>query len=177
MKCNFATFFVVNSNKCKLSNSLLILHSLYCIAPFNTWVFSIGITTRDARPNIKVVFRARCWAEWWIKQRDDISRERGWWAECLTYYLSSWRVGWSRKVISHCGRRQGGGGSGTRGACRVEKRSRWWWRVGVTGEIRGPDASFFNSGVQGWASYGDSCRCLLAVTWNENVRMFAVRGM
>jgi len=55
----------------------------------------------------------------------------GWWAGYLTYYLSSWRVGWSRKVISHCGRRQGGGGSGTRGACRAEKRSRWWWRVGV----------------------------------------------
>jgi hypothetical protein len=73
---------------------------------------------------------------------------RSWWAGCLTYYLSSWRVGWSRKVISHCGRRQGGGGSDTRGACRAEKRSRWWWREGVTGEIRGPDASFLILGYR-----------------------------
>jgi hypothetical protein len=52
--------------------------------------------------------------------------------------------------------------------------------VGVTGEIRGPDASFFYifySGVQGWAGYGDSCRYLLAVSGTKISLRFAVRGM
>jgi len=55
MKCIYATvfFFVVNSNECKLTNTLLILYSLESIAPFDSWVVSIGITTRDAKPNIR----------------------------------------------------------------------------------------------------------------------------